>query len=110
MNQNNGLDKNPSTNEIFIERVLPKINISSIGELFGTITIVAILILGDLYYWSEQIIERRFETPVIEPKDTAMISAIANDPIVSKLRDQSASDTIESINQDLENTNLNNPI
>ncbi len=75
---------------------------SAAGPIVGAIIIVAILILGGLYYWGAY----------LEERDRANLTAedILNQPdaATDALRQQSASDEASSIEADLNATDLEN--
>jgi len=74
-------------------------NSSSLGPIVGAIIIVAILVLGGLYYWGADLAQNQ-NAPTPEE--------IMNepDPQLQSIETQSSSDTVTSIEADLEATNL----
>jgi hypothetical protein len=72
-----------------------------IGPMIGIIIIVALLAVGGLYYWGSKLIEQpnRLTVPVAD--DSTPIDGTTND-----LLNQGSSDTVESIEADLDATNL----
>lgn len=83
---------------------------SHLGIILGVLIVVLMLILGGLYLWSTSLQE---QAPVI-PEDTLRPSAEENNEPESNnaeadaqtLETVSSSDTIESIEADLQSTNL----
>ena len=80
-------------------------NKSSIGSIIGTIIIIALIILGGLYFWGKRIEESKsiqnVLTDTTEPATTDQNEAAV-------IKSMSASDDINSIEADLKNTNLDN--
>lgn len=70
----------------------------SIGSLIGIVIIIVILVIGGLYFWGKQINDAQ------TPEEIATQS----DPQTQSLKQQGSSDDIESIENDLEATQLNN--
>ncbi len=79
-------------------------NKSSIGSIIGTIIIIALIILGGLYFWGKRIEESKniqslTEEPVTEEEIQAERNAIS---------ETSSSDELNSIETDLNATEINN--
>lgn len=76
---------------------------SSIGSIIGTIIIIAIIILGGLYFWGKRIEEAKLNqnitknTNTDEPIDQSTMEA-------NVIRSTSSSDDLTSIEVDLNNT------
>jgi len=70
----------------------------SIGGLIGIIIIVAILVIGGLYFWGKQINDAQTAQEILDQPD----------PQTESLEAQGSSDDIESIENDLEATELEN--
>ncbi len=68
----------------------------SMGPLIAVIIILALIIIGGLYFLKE-----RSSQPVYTP-------GVANDTITASLNQQSSSDDLNSIEKDLNNTNIDN--
>lgn len=85
----------------------------SLGPIIGVIIIVAVVIVGGLYYWSKQMIAKLPEPVVTEgatqtPQNNSVQAQVSSDPAIQQLKSQGTSDDIQSINQDLKATNLDN--
>lgn len=70
----------------------------SIGSLIGIIIIIAIIVIGGLYFWGKQINDAQTPEEIMNQPD----------PQAQSLREQGSSDDIQSIENDLEATQLNN--
>lgn len=66
----------------------------SVGPVIGTIIILAVIVLGGLYFWSQR------GTPVMEEADV--------DAVVEEINTQEASNEPASIEADLEATDVDN--
>jgi len=71
-------------------------NESSVGPVVGTIIILAIIVVGGLYFWGQH---KAAVAPTQE--DTSALDA----QTVNQIQTQSSSDDTTSIQQDLQNTN-----
>ena len=79
-------------------------NKSSIGSIIGIIIIIAIIILGGLYFWGKRIEESKTKQDLVtDTTESAMEQSEA-----SVIQSTSTSDDLDSINTDLNSTNLNN--
>lgn len=78
-------------------------NKSSIGGIIGTIIIIAIIILGGLYFWGKRIEEAKLNQNLVS--ETINENG-ANEATV--IKSVNSSDDIPSIQADLKNTNLDN--
>lgn len=79
-------------------------NKSSIGSTIGTIIIIAIIILGGLYFWGKRIEESRAKENLITNFTPGTGEAIATTPASGV----SPADDLNSIDADLNSTNLDN--
>lgn len=75
-------------------------NENSVGPVVGLIIILAVIILGGLYFWGER--NNTGATDVTSP------TSAQEDVNVSAIESQSSSDETSSIQADLENTNTEN--
>ncbi len=80
-------------------------NKSSIGSIIGTIIIIALIILGGLYFWGKRIEESRVKQALVtdsmeSSRDTSEAAAI--------MSMGSSSDDLNSIQADLSSTNTTN--
>lgn len=77
---------------------------SSIGSIIGTIIIIAVIILGGLYFWGKRIEESKTtESLVNETSEPSVDQMEAN-----SIKSVTPSDNIDSIEADLNATNLDN--
>lgn len=72
---------------------------SGTGPLIGVIIVIIVIIIGGLYFWGQQIEKR-----VSVESDTEI--AGENDPASQNLQTQDSSTEINSIESDLNNTDL----
>ena len=79
-------------------------NKSSIGSIIGTIIIIAIIILGGLYFWGKRIEESKLKQNLVT--DTVQPTAQQNEANI--IESTSSSDDLQSIQADLNATNMNN--
>ncbi|MFZ2521975.1 MAG: hypothetical protein WAX44_02125 [Minisyncoccia bacterium] len=77
-------------------------NKSSIGSIIGTIIIIAVIILGGLYFWGKRIEESKMKQDLISESQNTQINE------ASVIRSVNSSDDLNSIESDLNNTNLDN--
>ncbi len=82
-------------------------NKSSIGSIIGTIIIIALLVLGGLYFWGKRI----EETKKLQDITSDNLPPAANQNATSEanvIRSVTPSDDLDSIEADLKNTNTAN--
>ena len=79
-------------------------NKSSIGSIIGTIIIIAIIILGGLYLWGKRIEESKLKENLI----TGFTPGTVDDNTASIITTISTGDDLDSIEADLNATNLDN--
>ncbi len=77
-------------------------NKSSIGSIIGTIIIIAVIILGGLYFWGKRIEESKMNQELISGSEDVQINE------ASVIRSVNSSDDLNSIESDLNNTKLDN--
>ncbi len=88
--------------------VQPHENKSSIGSIIGTIIIIAIIILGGLYFWGKRIDEARMKEGLVS-NDTEETSPVVDDNMeANAIMSVTGSDDLNSIEADLKATNLDN--
>lgn len=80
-------------------------NKSSIGSIIGTIIIIALIILGGLYFWGKRIEDSR-NIQNLTSEDIVTDEEIANE--ADSIKQTSSSDSIQSIEADLSATDINN--
>jgi hypothetical protein len=79
-------------------------NKSSIGSIIGTIIIIAVIILGGLYFWGKRIEEAKLNQDLIENNQPSQATTSEED----KIKKVSSSDDLNSIEADLNATNMDN--
>lgn len=75
---------------------------SSIGSIIGTIVIIAIIILGGLYFWGKRVEENKVKENLVTETETTDQSEAA------AIKSVSSSDELASIEADLSATNFDN--
>ena len=81
-------------------------NKSSIGSIIGTIIVIAIIILGGLYFWGKRIDEARLQKDLVSGENT-QVEADENME-ANTIKSVNSSDDYSSIEADLNSTNLDN--
>ncbi len=83
----------------------PATNPSSIGSIVGTIIIIAFIILGGLYFWGKHVEESKSaESLTSETMETS--GNMSEDNEAAAIKSTSSSDDLDSIEADLQATNL----
>ncbi|MBI4155947.1 MAG: hypothetical protein HY507_01805 [Candidatus Zambryskibacteria bacterium] len=77
---------------------------SSIGSIIGTIIIIALIILGGLYFWGKRI----EETKLTQDLTTSPTEMTVDNSEAAIIKSTSSSDDLGSIEADLNNTNTTN--
>lgn len=83
-------------------------NKSSIGSIIGTIIIIAIIILGGLYFWGKRIDEARMKEGLVSNEQTENAIAEDDNMEANAIMSVTSSDDLNSIEADLKATNLDN--
>jgi hypothetical protein len=78
-------------------------NKSSIGSVIATIIIIAIIILGGLYFWGKRVEESKATENLVSGTSPTSESSEA-----TAIKSMSSSDDLNSIDADLKATNLDN--
>jgi hypothetical protein len=73
---------------------------SSIGSIIGTVVILAIIILGGLYFWGKRVEETKFREDLVTDNTTPESN---NAEVVAEI---SSGDDVDSIEADLNSTDL----
>ncbi len=81
-------------------------NKSSIGSIIGTIIVIAIIILGGLYFWGKRIDEAKIKNDLVSG-DNSQAQSDENME-ANSIKSVSGSDDYNSIEADLNGTNFNN--
>jgi hypothetical protein len=76
-----------------------------IGPLIGIIIIVVLIAIGGFYYWGLKLTEK--QTPDNFVSEEVLLEGTDSDAVVDALLDQNTSDSIETIEEDLNDTDLN---
>lgn len=80
---------------------------SSIGSIIGTIIIIALIILGGLYFWGKQVEKSKsIQSAMTDTTQQTTTTPEQNEAAV--IKSVNSGDDIDSIEIDLQNTNLNN--
>ncbi len=80
-------------------------NKSSIGSIIGTIIIIAIIILGGLYFWGKRVEESKLKQDLVSQNSEQPTQMQNNTGNINKTSDV---DDLNSINADLKASNFNN--
>ena len=81
-------------------------NKSSIGSIIGTIIIIALIILGGLYFWGKRIEESKATQSAMTDTEAGITTPEQNEATV--IKSMSSSDDVSSIETDLQKTNTTN--
>ena len=80
-------------------------NKSSIGSIIGTIVIIAVIILGGLYFWGKRVEEAKLRQNLVTDTSTQQSNQMDEATVI---KSTSASDDLSSIQSDLNSTKLDN--
>ncbi|MFI5241298.1 MAG: hypothetical protein ACHQUA_02580 [Microgenomates group bacterium] len=83
-------------------------NKSSIGSIIGTIIIIALIILGGLYFWGKRIEEAKIKQDLVSDEAATTQMAQNENNEAASIKSVSSSDDLNSIEADLNSTNLDN--
>ena len=78
----------------------------SIGPIIATIIILAILVLGGLYFWNQRVAQ--INNANLNNQPGTSTSSVATDAAVNTINQQSTSDSTASIEADLKATDITN--
>lgn len=110
-NSQSNVPTNSMPNTSFQENNMPSSNVpenkSSIGSIIGTIIVIAVIILGGLYFWGKRIDEGRAKIDLVS-NETAEIVVDENDAESASIKSVTNSDELIDIEADLNSTNLEN--
>ena len=81
-------------------------NKSSIGSIIGTIIIIALIILGGLYFWGKRIEESKATQSAMTDTTPSAVTPEQNEAAV--IKSMSSGDDVSSIEADLQKTNTTN--
>ena len=79
-------------------------NKSGIGSIIGTIIIIALIVLGGLYFWGKRVEESKLKQNLVS--GTTAEPQVQNE--AASIKSISPTDDISSIESDLNNTKLDN--
>ncbi|TSC70152.1 MAG: hypothetical protein CEO12_548 [Parcubacteria group bacterium Gr01-1014_46] len=84
-------------------------NKSSIGSIIGTIIVIAIIILGGLYFWGKRIDEAKMTQDLVTGENADTVVNESNDNLeANSIKSVSGADDLNSIEADLKGTNTTN--
>ncbi len=83
-------------------------NKSSIGSIIGTVIVIAIIILGGLYFWGKRIDEAKMKEGLVSNEDVTTPSVQDENMEAAAIMSVTNSDDLNSIEADLKATNLDN--
>lgn len=83
-------------------------NKSSIGSIIGTIIVIAIIILGGLYFWGKRIDEAKMKESLVSSEEVNNPAAQDENMEAAAIMSVTGSDDLNSIEADLKATNLDN--
>ncbi len=78
---------------------------SSVGGIIGTIIIISLIILGGLYFWGKRIEESKTKQELVGENNLTQQIELSED---ASIKNVSSSDELDAIENDLNNTNLDN--
>jgi uncharacterized protein HemX len=82
---------------------------SSVGSIVATVVIIAIIILGGLYFWGKRIETQKINESAMQNSTTyENLAETAATIEASKIETVSSGDSMSSIEADLKSTNTNN--
>lgn len=88
---------------------MPNQNKSSIGSIIGTIIVIAIIILGGLYFWGKRVDEAKMNQDLVSGQsDTSTVPAQDENMEANSIKAVSNGDDLNSIEADLKATNYDN--
>lgn len=79
---------------------------SSVGGIIGTIIIIALIILGGLYFWGKRIEESKANQNLVSDQSTTQTATTTDEN--ADIENVNSSDDLNSIDADLKATNLDN--
>jgi hypothetical protein len=80
-------------------------NKSSVGSIIGTIVIIAVIILGGLYFWGKRVEEAKLRQNLVTDTSTQQTAQVDE---TASITTTSSSDDLTSIEADLNNTKIDN--
>ncbi|KND48712.1 MAG: hypothetical protein AB198_00120 [Parcubacteria bacterium C7867-003] len=84
-------------------------NKSSIGSIIGTIIVIAIIILGGLYFWGKRVDEAKMKQDLVSGENTETPTESDEQSMeANSIKSVNDSDDLNSIEADLKATNTTN--
>ena len=80
-------------------------NKSSVGSIIGTIVIIAVIILGGLYFWGKRVEEAKLRQNLVTDMTTQQTTQVDE---AATITTTSSSDDLTSIEADLNSTKIDN--
>ncbi len=77
-----------------------------LGPVIGLVVIIAIIVVGSLYFWGQRTEKSMMNVPVDTTSQTNGTQETSTDAQTQQLQTQSSSDSIDSIEADLNATDL----
>lgn len=108
LQQNPQVNVPPNVSPTPVQNIPNHENKSSIGSIIGTIIVIAIIILGGLYFWGKRIDEARMNEKLVSG-ETEQVTETPNDDMeANSIKSVSSSDEIDSIEAELKATSYDN--
>ena len=98
---------NTSIPPVNIPIITPE-NKSSIGSIIGTVIVIALIILGGLYFWGKRIDEAKLKQDLVSNEEEASSTFTEENMEANAIMSVSGSDDLVSIEAELKATNLDN--
>ena len=87
--------------------ITPQKNESSIGSIIGTIIVIAIIILGGLYFWGKRIDEAKLKQDLVTIEEEVPTPQASDENLeANAIKSVSASDDVTSLEAELNATNF----
>lgn len=87
--------------------ITPQKNESSIGSIIGTIIVIAIIILGGLYFWGKRIDEAKLKQDLVITEEEVPAAQTSDENLeANAIKSVSASDDVTSLEAELNATNF----
>jgi hypothetical protein len=81
---------------------------TSWGTIVGIIIVVVVFAIGSLYFWGKEVANRQNALPPVDENKTGQDILGQTDATTEALKQQDTSDTLSSIEKDVNATNLTN--
>lgn len=97
---------NPNVNPTVVNPMSVNTNKSSLGSIIGTIIIIAVIILGGLYFWGKRIDEAKMNQELVSGQTETTVTEEDENLEANTIKSVTSSDELDSIEADLKATNL----